>query len=279
MTIPEERWLAEIRSRPECEPLVRGSYFDADLGSAWDRFCESAEFQEVEHILQSNGDPKVILDLGAGRGIASYAFSRNPARTVIALEPDASRELGRGALYQIPKERRVSVIEGAGEDIPLPNNSVDAVYARQVLHHARDLRGMMREVSRVLQPGGLFLACREHVVSSRRQLEQFLRNHDTHRWTCNEHAYRVEEYTEAIVGAGLTLKAQWGPWESLLNAYPALSSAEDLSRCEEIFLSRKFGATGRQLARVRFIRRAYRVWLNRPTPGRLFSFLATKPAA
>ena len=39
----------------------------------------------------------------------------------------------------------------------------DVVFARAVLHHTRDLELACREMFRVLRPGGIFVAAREHV--------------------------------------------------------------------------------------------------------------------
>ena len=61
-------------------------------------------------------------------------------KSVIALEPDESQHFGRGAIAQLADGLSISVLDGVCEKIPLPDSSVDIVYARQVLHHTRDLK-------------------------------------------------------------------------------------------------------------------------------------------
>lgn len=70
---------------------------------------------------------------------------------------------------------------GARSWVPLVDSSIDIVYARQVLHHAAELERLMSEVARVLRPGGVLMACREHVVDSESQKQAFLNSHPVHR--------------------------------------------------------------------------------------------------
>lgn len=56
------------------------------------------------------------------------------------------------------------------------------VFARQVLHHARNLEMLCREVSRVLKPHGIFIATREHVISKPEDLARFLKKHPLHQF-------------------------------------------------------------------------------------------------
>jgi ubiquinone/menaquinone biosynthesis C-methylase UbiE len=38
--------------------------------------------------------------------------------------------------------------------LPLPSDSIDAAFANMVLHHAEDPEAMLREMARVVRPGG-----------------------------------------------------------------------------------------------------------------------------
>lgn len=90
-----------------------------------------------------------MLDLGAGNGIVLFAFARAGARIVYALDPDASHEVGIGALLSTAAGFAVAPLIGVGEAIPLRDRSIDLVYVRQVLHHASDLRRLLSECTRV----------------------------------------------------------------------------------------------------------------------------------
>jgi SAM-dependent methyltransferase len=165
-------------------------------------------------------------------------------------------------------------IDGIGEEIPLQGGSVDLVYARQVLHHAASLPEMIKECARVLSPGGILFACREHVADNEAQRQKFLKSHPTQAPVGGENAFKLSEYR----GAGLSLELVLGPFDSVINAYPGARNSEEVARLPAVILRRKLGLAGAALAYLPVATGAVR-WLlrRRPTPGRLYSFLAWKP--
>jgi SAM-dependent methyltransferase len=273
-----EEAIRVLRQDPRWQALIHEAYLGPDLREAARRFEASAEFGSVIQLLGGSVSGQEILDLGAGNGIASVAFARNGARMVYALEPDGSGEIGRGALQELARGLSVTVLDGVGERLPLASNSVDVVYTRQVLHHTRSLPQVMRECQRVLKPGGLFLACREHVVSNRRQLQQFLRAHPVHGLTGGENAFRLREYLGAIRGSGLNLLQTLGPWDSVINAFPEVRCKEELAPYLRKVFHNRLGVAGGWLARWPAASAILRRLLNRRGAGRLYSFLAQKPA-
>lgn len=273
MTIDEA--VRHLRCDPRHAKLMRDSYLGEDAPACAQRFLDSAEFQETLRLLgqKSKG---IVLDLGAGTGIASYAFARSGAQRVYAVEPDASDVVGRGAISRVTNGLPVEIVAAHGEGIPLPDRSVDVVYARQVLHHASDLRQLLRDCARVLKSGGAFLACREHVVDDDSQLQRFLRHHPMHQLVGGEHAYSLNAYVDAIRDAGLHADRIMGQWDTVINAFPSVNSNEELNRYPQILLERRLGPLGSGLARIDCVRKLVWKRLNRPVPGRLFAFLAQK---
>jgi len=264
-----------LRNDAQYADLIRDSYLDQDVHAAAERFLKSAEFEEVCLLLGRIVGAE-ILDLGAGTGIASYAFARSGARTVYSLEPDDS-DVGRGAINKLVNGMPIELLAAFGEAMPLRDQSVDMVYGRQVLHHIRDLKKVMHECARVLTPGGRLLICREHVVDNEEQLNQFLNEHPVHQLAGSEHAYSLETYTEAITAAGLQLTKVLGPWDSIINAFPTARSNEELNRLPEQVLAERFSHLTKLIRFIPGIHaltwrriRAYRA------PGRLYSFMAVK---
>lgn len=265
-----------MRDNPVYADVVHNSYVGRDVCDSARRFTASAEFAEVMKLLGSFVVGGSVLDLGAGNGIASYAFCRSGAAQVYALEPDPSEEVGRGAMGRLPAELPLQVIEACGEEIPLPDEEVHIVYARQILHHAKDLPVLLKECARVLKPGGIFLACREHVVDNERQFQEFLRNHPMHQLAGGENAFTLETYLNAIQSSGLAIEKVLGPYDTVINAFPEVSTSGELEVLPRIRLERRFARWGRLASSIPLVNYLVWRWLKRPTPGRLYSFLAVK---
>lgn len=265
-----------LRADPRCADLVRDAYLGRDVQDSAVRFAASAEFAAVRGLLAGRLDNGVVLDLGAGTGIGSSAMLGSGASRVIALEPDPSDEVGRGAIVRLDVARQLVVLDSWGEQIGLASGSVDVVYARQVLHHAQDLGQLVRECARVLRPGGLLLACRDHVVDDDRQLHEFLAAHPVHRLAGGENAFHLEEYLQAIRTAGLAILRVIGPWDSVINAFPVVRSDEELRGLPQRLLKQRLGVFGGVAASFPFFDRVASNWLRRPRPGRLYTFLAMK---
>lgn len=266
------RWYREL---PGNEKAVRDNYFDLPVLPAAQRYAESEEFAEVLQVF-SEGDGRRCLDLGAGNGIASYAFARHGWQ-VVALEPDPSAEVGAGAISAIASETGlpITVAREVGEKLPFDHASFGAVFGRQVLHHLSDLRLGVREIFRVLEPNGLFMATREHVVDNAADLAQFRSNHPLHALYGGENAHPLAEYCAAFEEAGFVIQKIWAPLDSVLNYYPG--TRRQLAK--EIDKLSAQAPLGKYLSRFEFFHRRKTARANRENiaPGRLYSFLLLKP--
>ena len=213
-----EAAVQHLRADPAAQDLVRACFYDDPLVEAAERFRGSSEWSATWKLLPA---PGAALEIGAGRGIASFALARGGWQ-VTALEPDPSATVGAAAIRALAGASGVNieVVEQWGETLPFGPDSFDLVYCRAVLHHARDLPRLCLEAARVLRPGGMFCAVREHVISTLDDLPTFLAAHPLHRLYGGEHAYLLAEYVDAIARAGLGLVALPGPFSSDINLFP-----------------------------------------------------------
>lgn len=90
-----------------------------------------------------------IVDIGAGTGVATASLA-TMVTDVIAVEPDD--EMRAILEARLPSVR---AFKGTGEQMPLPDSSVDAVVASTSWHWVEPSQGL-NEVARVLRPGGSF---------------------------------------------------------------------------------------------------------------------------
>ena len=272
-----EESVAWLRSQPDKQALVFACYFDDPIESAADRFCRSEEFNEVLKLASLSTNSKV-LDLGSGRGISAYAFARH-GHQVTALEPDSSNLVGRGAIEQLSQVSGlpIRISQASAEEIDSADDFFDLVYCRAALHHARSLEDLCKEVYRVLKPGGMFIASREHVIGAESELAAFLASHPLHSLYGGEMAYTLKTYQKGIVGSGLGVKKVFGPRQSVINGFPKTTSEIDTEVID--FLSRRLGLPGRLLGKTASVRKATTVWLDHRDrqPGRLYTFVAQKP--
>lgn len=266
-----------LREQPDKQELVRHCYYDDPLELAAERFSKSEEWLAIAHLLQ-NYLPGKVLDLGAGRGISSYAFAK-AGGSVTALEPDPSVIVGAKAIQYLVEHTQlpIQIFQEHGETLPFQDSTFNIVYGRAVLHHARDLNQLCREAARVLRPGGIFIATREHVISRKEDLPLFLDSHALHFLYGGENAYLLQEYTDAIQVSGLKLKKLLAPFESVINYAPMtqqefrLMLASQLARCTG-------GKIANWLASLKPVQQFYGRKLSQKLndPGRLYSFVAVK---
>ncbi len=209
------KWL---KAQPDKTDLISACFYDDSVLEAAERFHKSTEWAELKSYLPKAGR---VLDIGAGRGITAYAFARE-GWEVDALEPNKSKLVGAGAIKKLfhDSKLKIRVEKKWGEQLPYADSTFDLVYGRQVLHHAKDLKQLCREASRVLKPNGVFIFTREHVISKREDLGSFLKNHPLHFLYGGENAYLLKDYKHAISESNIKLKFVLNPMQSDINLYP-----------------------------------------------------------
>ena len=149
----EERYLARLES-------ARSEWWSSGNFDTWKRLYTSEYprgFLIMETLRKYAPEFTVrgsdVLDVGCGDAGALIAFAENGARCAGIETFETSLE--RGRLRAADHGVAVDLKNGAGEAIPFPDSSFDLVMLDNVLEHVNDRPLTLREVRRVLKPGGL----------------------------------------------------------------------------------------------------------------------------
>jgi excisionase family DNA binding protein len=137
------------RVAPEWSSM-RGGYYDEDV---------------INRLLNTGllKDDMVLVDLGAGDGYLSRAIAPEVSSVIAVDISDAMLvELSKKAEKQ--GINNIQAILGDGCDLPLSDNSADVACANMFLHHIEEPITAIKEMYRILKPGGsVFLAdLKEH---------------------------------------------------------------------------------------------------------------------
>ena len=94
-----------------------------------------------------------VLDVGCGAGAGALFLAREYDCSVIGVDPattliDAARE--RSTQFREKLEFKA----GSAEELPLRSDSIDAALSMEVFCHVKNKRKALKEVARVLKPGG-----------------------------------------------------------------------------------------------------------------------------
>lgn len=117
---------------------------------------ERHRYQLEPHILRAADFGRArglrVLEIGCGLGTDAVQFARAGAHyTGIDLTPRAiSLARKRFSLLDLPGDLHV----GDAEALDFDDDSFDLVYSHGVLHHTPDIHAAVKEISRVLRPGG-----------------------------------------------------------------------------------------------------------------------------
>ncbi len=98
-----------------------------------------------------------VLDLGCGTGVAARAIARRSGFTGRVLGIDVSPYLTTAAKRLAEQEGFAGAVEfqtGNSRSLELPDASFDAVVAHTLVSHVEDPLAVLREIVRVLRPGG-----------------------------------------------------------------------------------------------------------------------------
>src|SRR5574340_440224 len=96
---------------------------------------------------------KSIADLGCGSGRFLNFLQKTYAAKVFGVDP--SKKMLREAKQMAGRNKRIKLLKGSAEAIPLKDKSVDLIFISLAFHHFNKMDKAMKEIKRILRPQGL----------------------------------------------------------------------------------------------------------------------------
>ncbi|MEB3102433.1 class I SAM-dependent methyltransferase [Ferviditalea candida] len=156
--------------------------------------------EQILGLLKLN-ETDIILDLGAGSGYFTIPAAQLTKGQVYALEVE--KRMLEALRERVDAEglSNVELVEGAIEEIPLQDGLADHVIASLVLHEVEPLSKGLKEIQRMLKPGGNCL-CLEWEKK------------ETPQGPPLHHRIHSDEMKQAVEQAGFTVESVTFPTDS-----------------------------------------------------------------
>jgi ubiquinone/menaquinone biosynthesis C-methylase UbiE len=141
----------------------------------------------------------IALEIGCGRGAgAGILLKEFPLARLIAMDLDMGM-VRKAQAHLYGQQQRIFLLAGDVTFIPIKAGSVDAVFGFGVLHHVVDWRSGLREIARVLKPGGVYFFEELYPGLYQNRITRHILLHPT------DDRFFGPELREALAAAGLTL--------------------------------------------------------------------------
>jgi SAM-dependent methyltransferase len=136
-----------------------------------------------------------VLDVGCGSGWATRLLAKFAANgSVIGI--DISDEMIRVARKSSQRFPNVTFEVASAEQLPFKDNEFTHAFSMESLYYYRNIPKALKEIHRVLQPGGLFVAV----------VDLYWENEATHQWIDNLNVpvelLSVDDYRSLFIDAG-----------------------------------------------------------------------------
>jgi demethylmenaquinone methyltransferase/2-methoxy-6-polyprenyl-1,4-benzoquinol methylase len=128
----------------------------APLGPTYDRYAavlsfgQDARWRRFLVARMDVGPQDTVLDVATGTGAVARELLERKHCAVVGL--DQSPEMLEEARRRLPQT--VKLVEGSAERLPFPDASFDALTFTYLLRYVPDPAGTLRELARVVRPGG-----------------------------------------------------------------------------------------------------------------------------
>jgi ubiquinone/menaquinone biosynthesis C-methylase UbiE len=145
-----------------------------------------------------------VLDVATGGGHTALAFAPH-AGQVVASDLTEAMLQAAASFIQSKGAQNVSFVQADAEALPFGDGEFDIVTCRIAPHHFADIRKAVREVARVLRPGGRFVLV-DSLAPADPELDAFINGVEVLRDPTHVRSYTEAEWRSFVTEAGLTVQ-------------------------------------------------------------------------
>ncbi len=173
------------------------------------------------HALKASKQSKV-LDAGCGYGLYSLSLAQEGFNAIDAVDIDAGRiaTLERMFTEQPNLASKINLKVGSLTALPFEDNSYDMIICSEVVEHIKDDTAAVRELSRVLKPGGKLIFSVPH--------DSTINQKTYGRFAHERPGYTKEKLVTMFGQHGVVLTSttyyEYRPGNSLFNGFNAINS-------------------------------------------------------
>ena len=164
-------------------------WYERERHLPYHRMLDDLEVEIVERYARG----KQALEVGCGTGLILDRVARFASEA-------SGIDLSGGMLAKAAR-RGLHVAQASATELPIATASVDVAYSFKVLAHIPDIAGAMREMARVVRPGGYVIAEFYNARSLRRLVKALKpptavsdQTHDEHVYTRYDDASAIRSY-------------------------------------------------------------------------------------
>ena len=112
--------------------------------------------------------PRTVLDVATGTAGVALELARRTSADVVGVDLTLAMLVqGRQRIDSVGLNERVRLVEARGEQLPFPDQTFDALTFTYLLRYVDDPKETLRELARVVRPGGTVASLEFFVPPSR----------------------------------------------------------------------------------------------------------------